>query len=52
MESTQKELKPQELVPNLHQLEEEHVHTVYDLIASHFSATRYKPWPIVDNYLQ
>ncbi|EEB06970.2 tRNA methyltransferase Trm9 [Schizosaccharomyces japonicus yFS275] len=31
--------------------EEEHVHRVYDQIANHFSATRYKPWPVVDRYL-
>ncbi|KAG8802466.1 tRNA methyltransferase, has a role in tRNA modification [Serendipita sp. 398] len=31
--------------------ENEHVHTVYDEIASHFSATRYKPWPIVEQFI-
>lgn len=31
--------------------EEEHVHTVYNEIAAHFSKTRYKPWPIVENFL-
>ncbi|KAK7203894.1 tRNA methyltransferase [Myxozyma melibiosi] len=34
------------------QLEQEHVHEVYDRIASHFSQTRYKPWPIVERFLQ
>jgi len=32
--------------------EEEHVHTVYEHIASHFSSTRYKPWPIIERFLQ
>ncbi|KAF7304647.1 UDP-N-acetylglucosamine transferase subunit ALG13 [Mycena kentingensis (nom. inval.)] len=32
--------------------EESHVHSVYDEIASHFSSTRYKPWPIIAAFLQ
>ncbi|KAJ7105766.1 S-adenosyl-L-methionine-dependent methyltransferase [Mycena crocata] len=28
-----------------------HVHDVYDHIASHFSSTRYKPWPIIASFL-
>ncbi|KAH6642640.1 uracil-5--methyltransferase TRM9 [Boeremia exigua] len=32
--------------------EEEHVHEVYEQIASHFSSTRYKPWPIVERFLK
>ncbi|KAK7539856.1 S-adenosyl-L-methionine-dependent methyltransferase [Phyllosticta citribraziliensis] len=32
--------------------ENDHVHTVYEQIASHFSSTRYKPWPIVERYLR
>jgi len=32
--------------------EETHVHSVYEQIASHFSSTRYKPWPIVESFLQ
>ncbi|KAF2156101.1 S-adenosyl-L-methionine-dependent methyltransferase [Myriangium duriaei CBS 260.36] len=32
--------------------EEEHVHTVYEQIASHFSSTRYKPWPIIERFLK
>jgi tRNA (uracil-5-)-methyltransferase TRM9 len=32
--------------------EEQHVHAVYEQIASHFSSTRYKPWPIVESFLQ
>ncbi|KAI9342183.1 hypothetical protein DFJ73DRAFT_797521 [Zopfochytrium polystomum] len=33
-------------------LEREHVHAVYDAIEPHFSATQYKPWPAVDNFLR
>ncbi|KAL8750964.1 MAG: hypothetical protein Q9199_006738 [Rusavskia elegans] len=32
--------------------EGKHVHEVYEQIASHFSSTRYKPWPIVQRFLQ
>lgn len=32
-------------------LEREHVHRVYDDISDHFSATRYKPWPVVQAFL-
>ncbi|KAK0906782.1 tRNA methyltransferase, has a role in tRNA modification, partial [Friedmanniomyces endolithicus] len=32
--------------------EEEHVHGVYEQIASHFSSTRYKPWPIIERFLR
>ena len=32
--------------------EGQHVHQVYEQIAFHFSATRYKPWPIVENFLK
>ncbi|EPY51797.1 tRNA methyltransferase Trm9 [Schizosaccharomyces cryophilus OY26] len=31
--------------------ENEHVHRVYDKIATHFSDTRYKPWPVVEHFL-
>lgn len=31
--------------------EQEHVHSVYESIASHFSATRYKPWPVIASFL-
>ncbi|KAF7534914.1 hypothetical protein G7054_g5806 [Neopestalotiopsis clavispora] len=31
--------------------EEEHVHSVYESIAPHFSATRYKPWPVIASFL-
>lgn len=32
--------------------ETEHVHEVYEQIASHFSRTRHKPWPVVDDFLK
>lgn len=32
--------------------EEDYVHTIYNEIASHFSQTRYKPWPIVEKFLK
>ena len=32
-------------------VEKKHVHQVYNDIAPHFSATRYKPWPIVEKYM-
>ncbi|KAL0071485.1 tRNA methyltransferase, has a role in tRNA modification [Marasmius tenuissimus] len=31
--------------------EDTHVHAVYEQIASHFSSTRYKPWPIIAKFL-
>ena len=33
-------------------VEEEYVHQVYDEIAHHFSATRYKPWPVVEDFIK
>ncbi|KAI1266244.1 uracil-5--methyltransferase TRM9 [Xylariaceae sp. FL1019] len=32
--------------------EQEHVHSVYETIAGHFSSTRYKPWPFIASFLQ
>ncbi|KAI0445590.1 uracil-5--methyltransferase TRM9 [Xylaria telfairii] len=32
--------------------EDEHVHSVYESIAGHFSSTRYKPWPFVASFLR
>ena len=37
---------------DIKQYEETHVHQVYQEIASHFSSTRYKPWPIVERFLK
>ncbi|CAJ2511561.1 Uu.00g071860.m01.CDS01 [Anthostomella pinea] len=31
--------------------EQQHVHSVYESIAPHFSATRHKPWPVVASFL-
>ncbi|KXS18841.1 S-adenosyl-L-methionine-dependent methyltransferase [Gonapodya prolifera JEL478] len=33
------------------ELESTHVHSVYEAIAPHFSDTRYKPWPVVERFL-
>lgn len=33
-------------------LEETHVRRVYERIAGHFSATRYKAWPVVERFFQ
>lgn len=32
--------------------ENQHVHEVYEQIASHFSSTRYKPWPVIEKFLK
>ena len=34
------------------QLEQEHVHKVYNKIAHNFSDTRYKPWPRVVDFIR
>jgi len=39
----------QTLSPEEH--EETYVHTIYNTIAPHFSQTRYKPWPLISNFL-
>ncbi len=31
--------------------EKEHVHEIYSQIATHFSDTRYKPWPKIAEFL-
>lgn len=33
-------------------IEESHVHQVYNKIATHFSNTRYSPWPVVSDFLR
>ncbi|CUS11492.1 unnamed protein product [Tuber aestivum] len=38
-------------IVNPEEHEVSHVHRVYEHIASHFSATRFKPWPIVEKFL-
>ncbi|CEG68791.1 hypothetical protein RMATCC62417_04983 [Rhizopus microsporus] len=32
--------------------EQKNVHEVYEVIAEHFSDTRYKPWPVVERFLK
>lgn len=32
--------------------EKEHVHEIYSQIATHFSDTRYKPWPKIAEFLE
>jgi tRNA (uracil-5-)-methyltransferase TRM9 len=52
--STSHDVKtPQEtsLSPQPENYEDTYVHSVYNEIASHFSSTRYKPWPIVSDFL-
>ncbi|KAI9480443.1 MAG: S-adenosyl-L-methionine-dependent methyltransferase [Benjaminiella poitrasii] len=36
---------------NQEEYEQQNVHQVYEVIATHFSDTRYKPWPVVENFL-
>jgi ubiquinone/menaquinone biosynthesis C-methylase UbiE len=33
-------------------VEKEYVHEVYEAIAPHFSETRYKPWPLVEQFIR
>ena len=46
-----KSVLPAEPLTSPPDYEVQHVHTVYDNIASHFSSTRYKPWPVVAAFL-
>lgn len=39
-------------LPEEEAYEEKNVHEVYQQIAEHFSSTRYKPWPIVEDFLK
>ena len=41
-----------EQVSNPVEKEQIYVHKVYNEIASHFSQTRYKPWPVVEKFLK
>jgi tRNA (uracil-5-)-methyltransferase TRM9 len=46
------QLAPIELEPSAAQSNEDtYVHEVYDSIADHFSQTRYKPWPLIEQFL-
>ncbi|TDL27397.1 S-adenosyl-L-methionine-dependent methyltransferase [Rickenella mellea] len=49
---TSKAVIPIQVIDEPQAHEKRHVHEVYDQIASHFSSTRYKPWPVVANFLQ
>lgn len=44
-------LESTEVRPTSESIEESHVHQVYNKIATHFSNTRYSPWPIVRDFL-
>lgn len=41
----------QEKPVNATNMEKEHVYDVYEKIAPHFSETRYKPWPKVEEFM-
>ena len=45
-------MTPNAPIEDVRRYEETHVHQVYEDIASHFSSTRYKPWPIVERFLK
>lgn len=40
---------PESIVPT--DIEKKYVYEIYDKIAPHFSATRYKPWPKIEHFL-
>ena len=37
---------------SVERVERDHVHSVYSQIALHFSDTRYKPWPRVEEFIK
>ena len=43
---------PSHPTPDAADVEDKHVHKVYNKIASHFSSTRYAPWPVVADFLK
>ncbi|KAK8107752.1 tRNA (carboxymethyluridine(34)-5-O)-methyltransferase [Apiospora kogelbergensis] len=49
--STAASLAPSSSSTEAASYEETHVHAVYESIAPHFSATRYKPWPVIADFL-
>lgn len=51
-ESVEKETQLLKSIQDASLREEKYVHTVYNEIATHFSQTRYKPWPIVEKFLK
>ncbi|EED15057.1 conserved hypothetical protein [Talaromyces stipitatus ATCC 10500] len=48
---TESQDTPEQSNPDAEEYESKFVHEVYQQIASHFSETRYKPWPIVERFL-
>jgi len=46
-----KSVAPVTIAGDAQAYEDRHVHAVYDQIASHFSSTRYKPWPIIAKFI-
>ncbi|KAG9318719.1 hypothetical protein JVU11DRAFT_818 [Chiua virens] len=46
-----KDVTPASIDGDLKAYEDQHVHAVYDQIATHFSSTRYKPWPIIAKFI-
>ncbi|KAF8559823.1 hypothetical protein OG21DRAFT_1474146 [Imleria badia] len=46
-----KSVTPASVAGDLQAYEDQHVHAVYDQIATHFSSTRYKPWPIIAKFI-
>ncbi|KAI4524364.1 S-adenosyl-L-methionine-dependent methyltransferase [Schizophyllum commune Loenen D] len=46
-----RKVQPTQVSDTPHDFEKNHVHAVYDEIASHFSSTRYKPWPVIAKFL-
>ncbi|KAK8039205.1 tRNA -methyltransferase TRM9 [Apiospora rasikravindrae] len=49
--STAASLAPSSSSAEAASYEATHVHAVYESIAPHFSATRYKPWPVIADFL-
>ncbi|KAL2160217.1 hypothetical protein VTH06DRAFT_1390 [Thermothelomyces fergusii] len=49
---TKTETGPADAEAQAEAYERAHVHGVYEAIAPHFSATRYKPWPAVESFLR
>jgi len=46
-----KRVTPASVIGDFQAYEDQHVHDVYDQIATHFSSTRYKPWPIIAKFI-
>ncbi|KAH0827142.1 hypothetical protein J3R83DRAFT_4830 [Lanmaoa asiatica] len=46
-----KSVTPASVATDLQAYEDQHVHAVYDQIATHFSSTRYKPWPVIARFI-